>query len=134
MTRLASLPLLAALSTAPACSAFRLPAEQDPDRSRHSYEVIGEARRLDTGAVVSGAAVTVAGAKNVAGDRTTDGTGRFWVRVSGIGGEPRDRAGIGTGPAGMITISAKAGTLCAPETKVLLPAASPVLLSLVPCR
>ena len=133
MPRLASLTLLAALAAATACSAFRLPASQDPDRSRHTFEVIGEARRRDTGAVVAGAEVTVEGAKDVAGSRTTDATGRFWLNVSNISGGQPDRAGLGTGPAGLIIVSAKAGTLCSPETKVLLPASGPVLLAMSPC-
>lgn len=133
MPRLACLPLLAALVTTPACSAFRPPPEQDPDRSRHSYEVIGEARRRDTGVVVAGAQVTVEGARGVAGSRTTDATGRFWLHVSGISGAEPDRAGIGKGPAGLIIVSARTGTLCSPETKVLLPASGPVLLALGPC-
>jgi len=133
MPRLASLPLLAALVTTSGCSAFRPPAELDPDRSRHSYEVVGEARRRDTGAVVAGAKVTVDGAREVAGDRTTDDTGRFWLKVSGISGAEPDRAGIGKGPAGLIIVSARAGPLCSPETKVLLPASGPVLLAMGPC-
>jgi hypothetical protein len=137
MPRLARLPLLAALATlasSTACSAFRLPAEQDPDRSRHAYEIVGEVRMRDTGAVVAGAEVTVDGAREVAGSKSTDATGRFWLRVSGIGGQPPDRAGIGTGPAGLVIISARTSTLCSPETRVLLPAAGPVLLGLAPCR
>jgi len=133
MPRLASLPLLAALATTLACSAFRPPAAQDPDRSRHSYEVVGEARRRDTGVVVAGAQVTVEGAKEVAGSRTTDATGRFWLNVSGLSGAEPDRAGIGKGPAGLIIVSARTGTLCSPETKVLLPASGPVLLAMGPC-
>lgn len=133
MPRLPSPLLLAALASATACSAFRPPANLDPDRSRHSYEVIGEARRRDTGVVVAGAEVTVEGAKQVSGSRSTDATGRFWLNVSGIGGGQPDRAGLGTGPAGLIILSARAGTLCSPETKVLLPASGPVLLALAPC-
>jgi hypothetical protein len=132
MPRPASL-LLAALATASACSAFRPPANEDPDRSRHTFEVFGEARRRDTGVVVAGAEVKVEGAREVAGGRTTDATGRFWLNVSGIGGGQPDRAGLGTGPAGLIIISARAGTLCSPETKVLLPATGPVLLGMAPC-
>jgi len=134
MPRLPSLLLLAALAGNSACSAFRLPADQDPDRSRHAYELVGEARRKDNGTVVAGAQVTVEGAKEVAGSRTTDETGRFWLRVSGLSGSQPDRAGIGTGPAGLVIISARAGTLCSPETKVLIPAAGPVLLGMEPCR
>jgi hypothetical protein len=133
MSRLSTLLLLAALASTSACSAFRPPASQDPDRSRHSYEVIGEARRRDTGMVVAGAEVTVEGAKEVSGSRTTDATGRFWFNVSGIGGGQTDRAGLGTGPVGLIIVSAKVGTLCSPETKVLLPASGPVLLGMAPC-
>jgi hypothetical protein len=133
MPRLPSPLLLAALATASACSAFRPPAALDPDRSRHSFEVVGEARRRDTGVVVPGAAVTVEGAKQVSGSRTTDATGRFWLNLSGISGGETDRAGLGTGPAGLVLISARAGTLCSPETKVLLPAAGPVLLGMAPC-
>jgi hypothetical protein len=126
--------LIAALLTASGCSAFRLPADQDPDRSRHAYEIVGEVRMRDGGKVVAGAEVTVEGARQVAGSRATDATGRFWLRVSEIGGQAPDRAGIGTGPAGMVVISARLGDLCAPETRVLLPAAGPVLLGLAPCR
>jgi hypothetical protein len=133
MSRRSSPLVLAALAATSACSAFRPPASQDPDRSRHRFEVIGEARRRDTGVVVPGAVVTVEGAKEVAGSRTTDATGRFWLNVSGIGGGQPDPAGLGTGPVGLILISARAGTLCAPETKVLLPAAGPVLLGMAPC-
>jgi hypothetical protein len=132
MPRPASL-LLAALATASACSAFRPPANEDPDRSRHTFEVFGEARRRDTGVVVAGAEVKVEGAREVSGSRTTDATGRFWLNVSGIGGGQPDRAGLGTGPAGLVIISARAGTLCSPETKVLLPATGPVLLGMAPC-
>jgi hypothetical protein len=134
MTRLDRPLLLAAFAVTAACSAFRLPAEQDPDRSRHAYEIVGEVRMRDTGAVVAGAEVTVDGAREVAGSRTTDATGRFWLRVSDIGGQAPDRAGIGKGPAGMVIVSARAGLLCSPETKVLLPAAHPVLLGMAPCR
>ncbi len=133
MPRSASLLLLAALVSTTACSAFRPPANLDPDRSRHSFEVVGEARRRDTGVVVAGAEVKVEGAREVSGSRTTDATGRFWLSVSGIGGGQPDRAGLGTGPAGLVIISARAGTLCAPETKVLLPATGPVLLGMAPC-
>jgi hypothetical protein len=134
MIRLDRPLLLAALAAAGACSAFRPPAEQDPDRSRHAYEIVGEVRMRDNGAVVAGAEVTVDGAREVAGSRTTDTTGRFWLRVSDIGGQPPDRAGIGKGPAGMVIVSARTGLLCSPETKVLLPATGPVLLGLAPCR
>ena len=133
MPRPARLLLLAALATGSGCSAFKLPAGEDPDRSRHSYEVVGEARRRDTSAVVAAAVVTVSGAKEVAGSRTTDATGRFWLMVSGIGGTEPDRAGLGKGPAGLIILSARSGNLCSPETKVLLPAAGPVQLYLEKC-
>jgi len=134
MPRPDRLLLLAALATTSGCSAFRLPAGVDPDRSRHSDEVVGEARMVNSGKVVADAVVTVEGAKEVAGSRKTDETGRFWLLVSGIGGSPPDRAGLGTGPAGLIILSARAGDLCSPETKVLLPAAGPVQLSMAPCR
>jgi hypothetical protein len=133
MSRLLRVLLPAALAGSAACSAFRLPPEEDPDRSRHAYEILGEARMRETGAVVAGAAVTVEGARDVAGSRITDATGRFWLQVSNIGGGAPDRAGLGKGPAGLVTISARKGTLCAPETKVVLPAAGPVLLAMGPC-
>ncbi len=88
----------------------------------------------DTGGVVASAVVVVTGAREVAGSRATDATGRFWFQVSDIGGGVPDRAGVGHGPAGMITISARKGGLCAPETKVRLPASGPVLLAMVPCH
>jgi hypothetical protein len=69
----------------------------------------------------------------VAGSRATDATGRFWLQVSNIGGEAPDRAGLGKGPAGLVMISARKGKLCSPQTKVLLPAAEPVLLGMGPC-
>lgn len=134
MPRLDRPLLLAALTSAAACSAFRPPAEDDPDRSRHAYEIVGEVRMRDSGKVVTDAEVTVDGAKEVAGSRASDATGRFWIRVSNIGGGAPDRAGVGTGPAGLIIISARKGELCSPETKVLLPAAGPVLLGMAPCR
>jgi hypothetical protein len=134
MARLHRPLLLAALAATAGCSAFRLPAEQDPDRSRHAYELVGEVRMRDNGVVVAGAEVVVEGAREVAGDRRSDATGRFWLRVSDIGGQAPDRAGIGTGPAGMIIVSARTATLCSPETRVLLPATGPVLLGLAPCR
>jgi hypothetical protein len=133
MPRRLRLLLLAALAGSAACSAFRLPPEEDPDRSRHAYEIVGEARMRDTSAVVASAEVTVKGARDVAGSRTTDATGRFWLQVSNIGGEPPDRAGLGKGPAGLVVISARKGKLCSPETKVLLPAAGPVQLAMGPC-
>jgi hypothetical protein len=134
MSRLRRSLLFAALASSAACSAFRLPAEEDPDRSRHAYEIVGEVRMRDSGAVVAGAEVTVDGAKEVAGSRTTDATGRFWLRVSDIGGAAPDRAGVGKGPAGLVIISARSGELCSPETKVLLPAPGPVLLGMAACR
>ncbi len=133
MPRPDHLLLLAALATTAGCSAFKLPAGEDPDPSRHTYEVVGEARRLAGGAVVAGAVVTVSGAREVAGSQTTDETGRFWLMVSGIGGSKPDPAGVGKGPAGLIVVSARAGALCSPETKVILPAKGPVLLSLETC-
>jgi hypothetical protein len=133
MPRPDRLLLLAALASSAACSAFRLPAEEDPDRSRHAYEIVGEVRMRDSGAVVAGAVVTVDGAKQVAGSRTSDVTGRFWLRVAEIGGTPPDRAGLGKGPAGLVIVSARSGDLCSPETKVLLPAQGPVLLGLARC-
>ncbi len=133
MSPLDRLLLASALLSAAACSAFRPPAQDDPDRSRHAYEVVGELRMRDTGGVVAGAAIVVTGAREVAGSRTTDATGRFWFRVSDIGGGVPDRAGVGHGPAGMILVSARKGRLCAPETKVLLPASGPVLLAMAPC-
>ena len=134
MPRHDRLLLLAALGAATACSAFRLPAEEDPDRSRHSYSIVGEVRMRDGGKVVAGAQVTVVGAGEVNGSRTTDATGRFWFVVSDIGGKAPDRAGLEKGPAGQVLISARSGNLCAPETRVLLPASGPVTLSLAPCR
>lgn len=134
MPRIVRLLLLAALATTAACSAFRLPPEEDPDRSRHAYEIVGEVRMRDSGAVVAGAVVTVDGAKHVAGSRASDATGAFWLRVSDIGGGAPDRAGVGKGPAGMVIVSARSGDLCSPETKVLLPASGPVLLGMAPCR
>jgi hypothetical protein len=134
MPRLHRLLLLTALASSAACSAFRLPAEQDPDRSRHAYELVGEVRMRDSGKVVAGAEVTVEGAKEVAGEHVTDATGRFWLRVVGIGGAAPDPAGIGKGPAGLVIVSARSGALCSPETRVLLPATGPVLLGLAPCR
>ena len=134
MPRLDRSLLLAALAITTGCSAFRLPAEEDPDRSRHSFEIIGEVRMRDSGAVVPGAVVTVEGAKNVAGSRTSDATGGFWLRVSDIRGGAPDPAGLGKGPAGLVIVSARSGLLCSPETKVLLPAAGPVLLGMAPCR
>jgi hypothetical protein len=88
----------------------------------------------DSGKVVAGAEVTVEGAKEVAGEHVTDATGRFWLRVVGIGGAAPDPAGIGKGPAGLVIVSARSGALCSPETRVLLPATGPVLLGLAPCR
>jgi len=133
MPRLLRVLLPAALAGSAACSAFRLPPQEDPDRTRHAYEIVGEARMTDTSAVVAGAALTVEGAKDVAGSRSTDATGRFWLQVSNIGGQPPDRAGLDKGPAGLVMISARKGTLCSPQTKVLLPAAGPVLLGMGPC-
>jgi len=126
--------LLCALGATAGCSAFRLPPEEDPDRSRHAYQIVGEVRMRDTGKVVAGAQVTVEGAGEVSGSRTTDATGRFWFMVSDIGGKAPDRAGLEKGPAGLVVLSARSGTLCAPETKVLLPSAGPVQLALAPCR
>ena len=134
MPQLLRRSLLAALAATAACSAFRLPPEQDPDRSRHAYEIVGEVRLRDSGKVVGGAEVTVDGAKQVSGDHVTDSTGRFWLRVSEIGGAAPDRAGIGQGPAGLVIVSARTATLCSPETRVLLPAAGPVLLAMAPCK
>jgi hypothetical protein len=128
---LALLPPLVALS---GCSAFRLPAEEDPDRSRHAYEIEGEVRRAGTNKVVAGAALEVTGAKEVAGDKASDATGRFWLRVSGISGGASDPAGIGKGPAGMVILKASTKELCSPETRVLLPASGPVDLIVTPCR
>jgi hypothetical protein len=133
MPRLDRLLLLAALGAATGCSAFKLPAEEDPDRSRHAYQIMGEVRLRDSGKVVAGAQVTVTGAAEVSGSGTTDATGRFWFVVSDIGGKAPDRAGLGKGPAGLVVLSARSGALCAPDTKVPLPAAGPVLLGLVPC-
>jgi hypothetical protein len=124
---------LLALTASAACSAFRLPPEEDPDRSRHAYELVGEARLRDGGLVVPGAEVTVTGAREVAGSRTTDQSGRFWLQVSGLSGGSADRAGLGKGPAGMVILSARAGGLCAPETKVLVPAPGPIQLVMAPC-
>jgi hypothetical protein len=128
--RLAPLLLLVPLG---GCAAFRLPADQDPDRSRHAFEIVGEVRRQDGLAVVPGATLEVLGARQVAGSTTTDATGRFWVRVEGITAGAPDPAGSGTGPAGSVRISARGAGLCAPETRVLLPAASPVILLLGKC-
>jgi hypothetical protein len=126
--------LLLSLAAHAGCSAFRLPAEDDPDRSRHSYEIEGEVRRAGTNAVVPGAALEVTGAKEVAGDKVTDATGRFWLHVSGISGGKADPAGIGTGPAGMVVLKATAKGLCSTEIKVLLPASGPVSVTVAPCK
>jgi hypothetical protein len=132
-------PLLAAALLLPlaalgGCSAFRLPADEDPDRSRHAFEIQGEVRSAGTNKVVPGATLTVTGAGEAAGDKVTDATGRFWLRVTGISGGTSDPAGIGKGPAGMVVLKATAGSLCSPETKVLLPASGPVVLNVAPCR
>lgn len=129
----AQLLVLAALGAATACSAFRLPAEEDPDRSRHTYPIMGEVRMRDSGKVVAGAQVTVDGAGEVSGNQTTDVSGRFWFVVSNIGGKAPDRAGLEKGPAGLVILSARAGNLCAPDTKVVLPSPGPVLLGMAPC-
>ncbi len=121
--------LLAALALA-GCAAFRLPPEQDPDRSRHAYEIVGEVRRAEGLAVVPGATLHVLGAREVAGTTVTDATGRFWLRVEGITPGAPDPAGIGRGPAGTVRLTARAGARCAPETRVTLPAAGPVVLLL----
>jgi hypothetical protein len=134
MSRLYRLLLIAALGAATGCSAFRLPAEEDPDRSRHAYQIMGEVRMRDSGKVVAGAQVTVNGAGEVSGSGTTDATGRFLFVVSDIGGKKPDRAGLEKGPAGLVVLSARSGASCAPDTKVLLPASGPVLLSLGPCK
>lgn len=128
--RLAPLLLLLPLA---GCAAFRLPAEQDPDRSRHAFEIVGEVRRLDGLAVVPGATLEVLGARQVAGSTTADATGRFWLRVEGITAGAPDPAGGGKGPAGSVRLTARGAGLCAPETRVLLPAASPVILLLGKC-
>jgi len=115
------------------CAAFRLPPERDPDRSRHAFEIVGEVRRADGLAVVPGATLEVLGAKEVAGSTTSDATGRFWLRVEGITAGAPDPSGSGTGPAGSVRLVARGGGLCAPETRVLLPAAGPVVLLLGRC-
>jgi len=115
------------------CAAFRLPADQDPDRSRHAYEIVGEVRRADGLTVVPGATLEVLGAGDVAGSTTADATGRFWLRVEGITAGAPDPSGSGKGPAGTVRLTARGGGLCAPETRVLLPAAGPVVLLLGKC-
>lgn len=115
------------------CAAFRLPADQDPDRARHAYEIVGEVRRSDGLTVVPGATLEVLGAGDVAGSTTADATGRFWLRVEGITAGAPDPAGTGKGPAGSVRLTARAGGLCAPETRVLLPATGPVVLLLGKC-
>jgi len=128
--------LLAALVGATAlsgCAAFRLPSEADPDRSRHAYEIVGEVRRADGLAVVPGATLEVLGAARVAGSTTSDATGRFWLRVEGITAAVPDPAGSLRGPAGTVRLTARAGNRCAPETRVTLPAAGPVILLLGKC-
>ena len=119
---LASLLLLALTG----CAALRLPAEDDPDRSRHTFEIQGEVRQAGTLAAVPGAALTVEGAREVIGDARSDGTGRFWLKVSGV--TPAPGPAKPGGPAGTVLISARAGALCAPATRVTLPASGPVFL------
>jgi hypothetical protein len=118
--------LAAGLALVGGCAALRLPPQDDPDRSRHSYEVQGEVRRADTLAVVPGAAITVEGAREVTGDERADATGRFWLRVTGITPSPSAK-GV-DGPAGTVLVAARLGQLCAPATRVTLPAGGPVVL------
>ena len=113
------------------CAALRLPAQDDPDRSRHTYEVQGEVRRADTLAVVPGAALTVEGAREVIGDERADATGRFWLKVTGI--TPAPSAERADGPAGTVLISARAGAFCAPATRITLPLRGPVVLVAAAC-
>ena len=127
------LPLLLLLPLG-GCAAFRLPPDQDPDRSRHAYEIVGEVRRADGLTVVPGATLEVLGAGDVAGSTTADATGRFWLRVEGITAGAPDPSGSAKGPAGSVRLTARGGgQLCAPETRVLLPAAGPVVLLLGKC-
>jgi hypothetical protein len=126
---LAALALLAGAG----CSALRLPAADDPDRSRHAYEIVGEVRTAKGLVPVAGARLEVRGAAAVSGSAGSDATGRFWLRVEGITPLAADRAGIGTGPAGAVWIGATSRDGCAPEVRVLLPAAGPVVLQLGPC-
>jgi len=127
------LALLLVLAPLAGCAAFRLPADQDPDRARHAFEIMGEVRRADGLTVVPGASLEVLGAREVAGSTTADATGRFWLRVEGITAGAPDPSGSGKGPAGSVRLTARGGGLCAPETRVLLPAAGPVVLLLGKC-
>jgi hypothetical protein len=133
MLRAARLALLLPLAAPLGCAALRLPAAVDPDRSRHAYELEGEVRREPGLTTVAGAELLVEGAGAVLGSRTTDATGRFWIRVEGVTRLAPDPSGSGAGPAGFVLLSARAGAACAPETKVVLPAAGPVVLVVRPC-
>ncbi len=122
-----------ALGAAAGCSAFRLPAQADPDPARHTYTIEGQVRRQETLAAVPGARLAVHGAASVIGDAVTDPTGAFWIQVAGIEPFERDPSGSRGGPAGFVVLSASAAGGCVPETRVSLPAAGPVLLVLGEC-
>jgi hypothetical protein len=124
-----ALPALALLLIG--CAALRPPPELDPDRSRHTYSIVGEVRDAKTLAVVPGAEVSVTGADE---DRPhlADATGRFAFDVHGIATARPDPAGTGHGPAGFVVLEARSGRRCAPETRVVLPS-GPVTLLVVPC-
>ncbi|HET9554280.1 MAG TPA: hypothetical protein VFP50_15050, partial [Anaeromyxobacteraceae bacterium] len=106
MLRPLRLALLLPLAAAAGCAALRLPAAVDPDRSRHAYELEGEVRREPGLATVAGAELSVEGAGAVLGSRTSDATGRFWIRVEGITRLAPDPAGSAAGPAGFVLVSA----------------------------
>jgi hypothetical protein len=121
---------LAALALA-GCAALRPPPELDPDRTRHTFSIVGEVRDAKTLAVVPGAEVLVTGADE---DRPhlADATGRFAFDVRGIAATRPDPSGTGRGPAGFVVLEARSGRRCAPETRVVLPS-GPVTLLVVPC-